>query len=69
MSSILSPCRLGAGIETYHVADEVVRRLTSTVTPQGIVGVAGFLDVGLGSVLEDRLQRRRGVHRTAARGP
>ena len=41
-----------AGVETHHVADEVVRRLTSTVTPQAVVGVAAFLDVGLESVLD-----------------
>ncbi|MGH2539437.1 MAG: TrmH family RNA methyltransferase [Actinomycetota bacterium] len=35
------------GIETHHVAEDVVRRLTSTVTPQALVGVAGFLDVDL----------------------
>ena len=37
----------GRGIETHHVANDVVRRLTSTVTPQAVVGVAGFLDVDL----------------------
>ncbi len=37
----------GRGIETHHVAHDVVRRLTSTVTPQAVVGVAGFLDVDL----------------------
>ena len=49
-----------AGIETYHVADEVVRRLTSTVTPQGIVGVADFLDVGVGPVLETAFSEGEG---------
>ncbi|HEY5904561.1 MAG TPA: TrmH family RNA methyltransferase [Actinomycetota bacterium] len=41
-----------AGVETHHVADDVVRRLTSTVTPQAVVGVAGFIDVGLESLLD-----------------
>lgn len=41
-----------AGVETHHVADEVVRHLTSTVTPQAVVGVAGFLDVGLEGLLD-----------------
>jgi TrmH family RNA methyltransferase len=41
-----------AGVETHHVADDAVRRLTSTVTPQAVVGIAGFLDVGLESLLD-----------------
>lgn len=41
-----------SGVETHHVADDVVRHLTSTVTPQALVGVAGFLDVELGEALE-----------------
>lgn len=39
------------GVETHHVTDEVVRHLTSTVTPQALVGVASFLDVDLGEAL------------------
>jgi TrmH family RNA methyltransferase len=35
------------GVETLAVTSEVMARLTSTVTPQGLVGVAGFVDVGL----------------------
>lgn len=41
-----------SGIETFHVTTDVVRRLTSTVTPQALVGVAAFLDVALVDVLE-----------------
>jgi TrmH family RNA methyltransferase len=37
------------GIETLHVSDDVVRRLTSTVSPQALVGVAGHVDVPLGA--------------------
>lgn len=39
-----------AGVEVHLVSDEVVARITSTVTPQGIVGVAPFVDVDLGSL-------------------
>ena len=35
---------------TIHVGDEVAAALTSTVTPQGVVGVAPFLDVSLDDV-------------------
>ena len=36
-----------AGVPVTEVSEEVVRALTSTVTPQGLVGVSTFLDVGL----------------------
>jgi TrmH family RNA methyltransferase len=36
-----------AGVPVDAVADRVMERLTSTVTPQGVVGVAPFVDVGL----------------------
>ena len=36
-----------AAVELIRVNDEVMRKLTSTVTPQGLLGVAGCLDVGL----------------------
>ena len=36
-----------AGAELVGVSDEVMARLTGTVTPQGLVGVAPFVDVGL----------------------
>lgn len=36
-----------AGVDTHHVSPEVMLRLTSTVTPQGLVGVAPFVDVAL----------------------
>jgi RNA methyltransferase, TrmH family len=41
-----------AGVITHHVAHDVVRHLTSTVTPQALVGVAEFLDVDLAAALE-----------------
>lgn len=34
-----------AGVELVHVSDDVMGALTSTVTPQGLVGLAGFVDV------------------------
>ena len=39
-----------AGAELVHVSDDVMGKLTSTVTPQGLVGVSPFVDVGLRSV-------------------
>lgn len=43
--------RAGAsGTELVHVDEDVMRRLTSTVTPQGLVGVASFVDVALETV-------------------
>ncbi len=36
-----------AGAELVHVTDQLMARLTATVTPQGLVGVAPFLDVPL----------------------
>jgi RNA methyltransferase, TrmH family len=38
------------GVDVVHAADSVMGRLTSTITPQGIVGVAGYVDVGLEAV-------------------
>lgn len=35
------------GVEVVHVSDEVMGKLTSTVTPQGLLGVAPFVDVAL----------------------
>ena len=35
------------GVPTVEVGEELIRRLTSTVTPQGLVGVAQFVDVPL----------------------
>lgn len=32
------------GAEVHHVSEELMHRLTSTVTPQGLVGVAAFVD-------------------------
>lgn len=38
------------GLDVHAVTNEVMSRLTSTVTPQGLVGVAGFVDVPLAEV-------------------
>ncbi len=38
------------GVETHLVSTEVMARLTSTVTPQGLVGVSPFIDVPLADV-------------------
>src|SRR5205814_32595 len=35
------------GVPLIEVSDDVVRHLTSTVTPQGLVGVAPFMDTTL----------------------
>jgi TrmH family RNA methyltransferase len=40
----------GSGVEVVHVAPDVVRAITSTVTPQGIVGVASYVDVPIEEV-------------------
>lgn len=42
----------GAGVELVHVSEDVMRRLTSTVTPQGLVGVAPFVDVALDTLTQ-----------------
>lgn len=39
-----------AGIELQEVSQQVIEHLTSTVTPQGMVGVARFVDVPLAEV-------------------
>lgn len=36
-----------SSVEVHHVSQDVAAKLTSTVTPQGIVGVAPFVDVGI----------------------
>jgi len=36
-----------AGVAVEGVSDGVMERLTSTVTPQGVVGIAPFVDVGI----------------------
>jgi TrmH family RNA methyltransferase len=43
----------GAGAELILVSEEVMSALTSTVTPQGLVGVARFVDVPLTSIPGD----------------
>jgi TrmH family RNA methyltransferase len=45
----------GAGTSTVHVSDDVMAHLTSTVTPQGIVGVSPFVDVPLERVANSSL--------------
>jgi TrmH family RNA methyltransferase len=36
-----------AGVPVDQVSERVMERLTSTVTPQGVVGIAPFVDVGI----------------------
>jgi TrmH family RNA methyltransferase len=38
------------GTDVVQISPDVMAKLTSTVTPQGLVGVAGFVDVGLGDL-------------------
>jgi TrmH family RNA methyltransferase len=40
-----------AGVTVDQVTDRVMQRLTSTITPQGLVGVAPFVDVELGALI------------------
>ena len=40
----------GAGVEVEHVSEDVIRTLTSTLTPQPLVGVAPFVDIPLDAV-------------------
>jgi TrmH family RNA methyltransferase len=35
----------GSGLEVVHVGEDVMNRLTGTVTPQGLVAVARFVDI------------------------
>jgi RNA methyltransferase, TrmH family len=41
----------GRGVAVHDVAPEVMAHLTSTVTPQGVVAVAGFVDVSMDALL------------------
>jgi TrmH family RNA methyltransferase len=49
-----------AGVDTHLVADGLIRHLTSTVTPQALVGVAVFLDVELDAALSAALRPAEG---------
>jgi len=40
-----------AGVPVDEVSDSVMERLTSTVTPQGVVGIAPFVDVGIDDLI------------------
>jgi len=42
-----------AGVDVLTVTEDVMAKLTSTITPQGLVGVAPFLDVGLDALPEE----------------
>jgi TrmH family RNA methyltransferase len=42
-----------AGVPLVEVSEDVVRHLTSTVTPQGLVGVARFVDLPLAELSAD----------------
>lgn len=55
-----------AGTELVHVTDEVMTKVTSTVTPQGLVGVAAYVDAGL-DTLPDELACAAVLH--AVRDP
>jgi TrmH family RNA methyltransferase len=46
-SNVLVERAADAGAETVHVSQELLERLAQTVTPQGFVGVAPFVDVQL----------------------
>ena len=41
-----------AGAETIHVSEEILERFAGTVTPQGFVGVAPFVDVPLSNLAD-----------------
>ncbi|MEP6462021.1 MAG: RNA methyltransferase [Frankiaceae bacterium] len=41
-----------AGVEVHLVSGAVIAAIAQTVTPQGLIGVASFLDVPLASVLD-----------------
>ncbi len=49
-SSVLSVKAERAGVEVHEVGHDAIRAITSTVTPQPVVGVAHFLDGGLESL-------------------
>jgi TrmH family RNA methyltransferase len=38
------------GVDVQHVSEDVMGKITSTVTPQGLVGVAPFCDVPIGEL-------------------
>lgn len=42
----------GRGTEVVHVDEDVMAKLTSTVTPQGLVGIARFVDTELARIAE-----------------
>ena len=42
-----------SGVAVEVVSDDVMGKLTSTITPQGFVGVSSFLDADLGSLPQD----------------
>ncbi len=39
------------GVPVEQVSERVMERLTSTVTPQGVVGIAAFVDVGIDDLM------------------
>jgi TrmH family RNA methyltransferase len=42
-----------SGVPVHEVSPDVMEHLTSTVTPQGVVAVAGFVDVPMSSLAEE----------------
>ena len=42
-----------AGIDVHHVSEDVMGKITSTITPQGLLGIAPFVDVSLDQLPAD----------------
>jgi TrmH family RNA methyltransferase len=51
---VLLAAAAAAGAAVHYVSGQVMGTLAQTVTPQGLVAVCGFLDVGLDTVLAAR---------------
>ncbi len=43
----------GQAVDVLHVAPDLIRAITSTVTPQGILGVAPYLDEPLSAIVDE----------------
>lgn len=50
----LSEALRAAGIPVHSVSGEVMAELAQTVTPQGVLGVCGFLDMSLAELAQSR---------------
>jgi RNA methyltransferase, TrmH family len=42
-----------AGVDLIHVSEDLIAKLTSTVTPQPVLGVAAYVDVDVAAIRED----------------